>query len=122
MMVVMTMVHMNLHLSQKLPAWQFSVKSCHPKFTPVNSIEERTQALAFESMNCLHESYAAFEMFAKMRMRFMVLALWTMANAVGKDGFQCVEVVSREVDALIGYQSGEMLADALAHEARFAVI
>src|SRR4051812_7564914 len=55
-------------------------------------------------------------------MGFAVLGGGTEADAVGEDGAEAVEVVADDVGVLVGDKSGEVLADALAHDAGFAVV
>jgi hypothetical protein len=57
-----------------------------------------------------------------MGMTITILTLGTQPNAVGKCGFEAIEVGSHNVHVLVGDNADEMLADALPHNARFAVV
>jgi hypothetical protein len=59
---------------------------------------------------------------AEIRNRGAILQFGTSANAVGQDGFQQLEIAPAQTELLVDNNSGEMLADALTHDAGLAVI
>lgn len=57
-----------------------------------------------------------------MRVSVAILALGTQPSAIGESGFEAIEVGSHNVHVLVGDETGQVLAHALAHDTRFAVI
>ena len=55
-------------------------------------------------------------------MSVAVLAFRTQANAVGECRLETIEVGAYDIHALIGDQAREVLPNALAHDARLAVM
>jgi len=55
-------------------------------------------------------------------MAVAILAFGAEADAIGQGCFESVEIGARSVEAIVGHDAGEMLANALAHDARFAVM
>ena len=61
-------------------------------------------------------------MSAKGWMTVAILPCRAMFDAVVEDRFQKIEVISDDVDALVGDQTGEVLPDPLAHDPCLAVV
>jgi len=59
---------------------------------------------------------------AKVRMLDAVLAGGAGADAVGQDGFQCIEVGTADVGAFVDDKTSDVLADAAAHDASFSMV
>lgn len=73
-------------------------------------------------MDRLDKTDSAGKMGSKISMVRTVLALPAVTNAVGKDGFQPVELVARNVQTFVGHKPGNVLADSSPHDSRFVVI
>ena len=99
----------------RLPA---AVSSSLPHYV----VENGSQTSSLLLMNALDEADPSFQMLPEMRMRFAILALSTVADTVGKDRLQEIEIGSSYIQALVGYQPRKMLAHRLAHDARLAVL
>ena len=85
-------------------------------------MEESAEAFPFRGMDRFGERHPPLEMQAEMRMRVAVLAIRTQPDAVGQRRFQTIEIGAAGVDSLVGDQAGQLLADGLAHDSRFAVM
>ncbi len=68
------------------------------------------------------EGDAPFEVSAEVGMVAAVLAVGAVAEAVGEDSFEFVVGVAGDVGLLVDDQAGEVLANALAHDAGFAMV
>src|SRR5512133_2472934 len=69
-----------------------------------------------------HERYASCEVGTKVWMICAVLCLRALADAVGQDCFQQIEVRTRNVRFAVYNRSCEVLPDALPHDPRLAMI
>ena len=61
-------------------------------------------------------------MHPEVRMSVPVLALGSLVDAVGKRRFEPVEIRAAHIHSIVGDQSGELLANALAHDASLAMV
>ncbi len=89
---------------------------------PTDLLEDLPQTISLGWINRLHETDAAFQVGTKARMRFAILTLRTQACTVGKRRLETVKGRSRNIHALVGDQSRQMLANTLTHDARLAVM
>lgn len=55
-------------------------------------------------------------------MHFAILRLWPEAGAVGQNCIESVKVGADSVGMFVDHETGKILAHALAHDARFAVM
>lgn len=89
---------------------------------PFDEVEYRAKPFSSTRVDHFHEADSTFQVQAKIGMSMAILALGTQPNAVGECGFEPIEVGSHNVHVLIGDKTDEMLADALSHDARFAIV
>ena len=85
-------------------------------------VQDLLQTLPFPVVYPGDKADAAFEMRLEVGMIFPVLAHRTQPDTVRQSCLQEVEVVAAHIQPLVDYQTGEMLADALPHEAGLVVV
>jgi hypothetical protein len=73
-------------------------------------------------MDAFNEGDAALQMSAVCGMALAVLAVRPKARAVGEHRLEAIEVVPGDVGVAIDDQAGELLADALPHDASLTVL
>ena len=61
-------------------------------------------------------------MLLEARVELAVLCFGAEPDAVGEDGFELVVVSAPDIRAIVDDESGEVLADALAHDAGLAMV
>src|ERR1017187_3105844 len=89
---------------------------------PLDPVEDRAQALSLVGVDRFDEGYTALQVHPKAGVPIAVLALRTQANTVGEYRLETIEVGSHDIHAPIGNQPRQVLPDALAHDARLAVV
>src|SRR5579872_520994 len=89
---------------------------------PLNIFQYRAETFSFAWVDHLHKSDAPFEAGTKLRMSITILALRTVTNAVGECCFEAVEIGPHHVHALVGNETGQVLSNALAHDACLSVM
>ncbi len=73
-------------------------------------------------MDHLDEGDASFQVGAEVGVSVPVLRFAAVADTVGKDGFQEIEVAALQAGSLVDDDAGEVLAHRLAHDAGLVVI
>ncbi len=73
-------------------------------------------------INALCKCDAAFQMRAKVREIFAVLAVWTEPDAIRQRRLKLIEVAAHDIWVLIYYQPRQVLPHSAAHDSRLAVI
>ena len=89
---------------------------------PLDFVEDRAELCAFCGVNAFDETDAAAQVELEGWVSFAVLGGGAEACAVGKDGLELVVFCPANVEVLVGDETGELLADSLAHNAGFAVV
>ena len=85
-------------------------------------MEQYTETAGSLGVDAFDEGNAPGEVRAKVGVAGAVLDVRSSADAVGEDGLQLVEILAREVAALIDDKPGEMLPYARTHETGLAVM
>src|SRR5256885_1688062 len=88
------------------------------RLRPADLVEERPQALAPRRIDRRHPSDATLEVLAEMRVSAAVLAVGAEAGGVEQQGAQVVELVARQIGAVVDHQAAQVLPAALAHHPR----
>ncbi len=89
---------------------------------PTDPLKDLSQALTFSRIGIFNEGDAARQMSFKGRMLLTILTLGAMMAAVREDRFEAVEISTRRLDTPVYDQAGKMLLNALAHDARLAMV
>jgi hypothetical protein len=89
---------------------------------PLDATEQCAETAGSLAVDAFDQSNAPGEVCAKVWVAGAVLDVGSGADAVGEDGLQLVEILAREVAALIDDKPGEMLAYARTHETGLAVM
>lgn len=89
---------------------------------PRNLLEESSQAQALGRIDGLYPSDPPVQVCSKAGVVRPVLTFGTQASAVVERGFEPIEIGTHDVHAMVCDQSNQALADALAHDARLAVV
>ena len=90
--------------------------------SPLNLLENTTQALSSGGIDRLEECHPAGQMRTKFRMNLAVLGSGAVAEAIGQGGLETIKIGARDVHALIRHNPSQMLAHTLPHDACLAVI
>jgi hypothetical protein len=84
--------------------------------------EQCAQAFSFGRVDRFHEPHPALKVRPEAGMHVPILALRPLADTISKYRLETIEVGSHDVCAPIGDEPRQMLPNALAHDARFAVM
>ena len=89
---------------------------------PPYPLEQPAHALPLHWIDHFYETDATVQMRAEVNLAIAILRLRPMANAIGQNCFQTIVVFAWNIWMLVGDDSRQPLSDALAHDARLAVI
>ena len=89
---------------------------------PFDLVEYCAKPFSSARVDHFHKPDSPFKVQPKIGMSIAILTLGTQPHAVGECGFEAIEVGSHNVHVLVRDKTDEMLADALPHNARFAVV
>jgi hypothetical protein len=89
---------------------------------PDYAVEEAAQLCSPLGMDAFDEGDAAIQMSMKVGDAFAVLARGTMAETVGENCFELVDVFAWNAEMLVDYEAGELLARGAALNASLAIV